>query len=789
MHGIFEEILRKGVMISSRQSGDSVQESHLREPFPGVAWRRGIVSVSKQHTTQTLVAPGTQFRGLGAHPIAHTILTMATPIWRAEIDPQPEQPEADDTVGPYGKTSLNLPRNSDSTQQREVLDALPLLVFLERAGKVVFANAEARQMLGVPDGDWVERSVEDVLWGLFPGTAEPQTHLIATRCGSPFHATVPTRNGRLLPVEGTYSLLNADLREAIIVAHPSGRVKAPKSRLMEDVLASIPEAVAIVHGKHVLYTNPAFTQMFGYTAEEAGGGNLRELIVPETRHYELAMLEKEVDQKGRVTIETVRMTKSGELIDVALVGAPLRVDGASVGYVQSFRDISERKQAEAQVVHDSLFDVLTALPNRALFLDRLALALKRRTRRRNQNCGVLLVDLDRFEEIKTTLGHAAGDRLLKAVSERLRASMRPEDSASRIGNDVFAVLAENLLDRDDLASLAARIAHRLAEPFDVFGSLVRVSVSMGAAMAGPEHVTADLLVRDADFALNRAQLDGGGIVQLFDRQMEPPSRCKDQDPERELRRVLDKRQFEIWYQPIYQLKTGKLEGFESLLRVRRHDGKVDSFRELLRVAEDTGLSVSLGRETMDAVCRQLRSWADGVSAQQLTLTLNLTERQFYHPEMVAQLQKSLAANAVDPTRLLFEIAETTLNLHPEAAAATLERMAECNVRIAVDNFGARLGSLSHLAQLPIDVVKIAPRLIADAASAGRSATVLESIIQLGRSLGIDVVAQGIETPEQLEALNRMGCELGQGHLFSYALEPARATKLASLGHWALAAGA
>ena len=184
--------------------------------------------------------------------------------------------------------SLNLPENTDSAEQQEILDALPVLVFLEREGKIVFANVEARQMLGLAEGEWIERPVEEVLWGLFPGTAEPQTLLTGTRQGSPFHATLPAKNGRLLPVEGTYSLLNAELREAVIVAHPGGRDRAPKPQLMEDVLASIPEAVAIVHSGHVLYTNPAFTQMYGYTAEEASGGRLRELIVPETRQHETA---------------------------------------------------------------------------------------------------------------------------------------------------------------------------------------------------------------------------------------------------------------------------------------------------------------------------------------------------------------------------------------------------------------------------------------------------------------------------------------------------------------------
>ena len=196
------------------------------------------------------------------------------------------------------------------------------------------------------------RPVEDVLWGLSPGTAEPQTLLTGTQRGSPFHATLPAKNGRLLPVEGTYSILNAELREAVIVAHPGGRERAPKSRLMEDVLASIPEAVAIEHGNHVLYTNPAFTRMFGYTAEEAGGGSLRELIVPETRLNEHAALAKAVDEQGRAMVETVRMNKAGELVDVSLQIAPLLVDGAQVGYVFTLsrhrRAQGDRSQAAAR---------------------------------------------------------------------------------------------------------------------------------------------------------------------------------------------------------------------------------------------------------------------------------------------------------------------------------------------------------------------------------------------------------------------------------------------------------
>jgi EAL domain-containing protein (putative c-di-GMP-specific phosphodiesterase class I) len=245
----------------------------------------------------------------------------------------------------------------------------------------------------------------------------------------------------------------------------------------------------------------------------------------------------------------------------------------------------------------------------------------------------------------------------------------------------------------------------------------------------------------------------------------------------------------VWYQPIYRLESGKLEGFESLLRLRRSDGSVGSFREMLSVAEATGLSISLGRETLDTVCRQLRVWNEGQQQDGLTVTVNATHRQFYHPELIGQIIKALAAHPVDPSKLIFEVAETTLNENMDAALGILERIAALKVRLAVDNFGESLAPMNYLVRLPIEMVKMAPRLTAAAASDDPSRAVAESIIGLGHSLGVQVVAQGIEKNEHLEALSRMGCEFGQGHLLSYALEPARATQLAGRGYWAIAAGA
>ncbi len=683
---------------------------------------------------------------------------------------------------------LNLPENADSSRQREILDALPVLVFLEQSGKIVFANAEARRMLGITEDEWAERPVEDVLWGLFPGTAEPQTLLKGTGMGSPFHATMPAKNGKLQPVEGTYSILNAELHEAVIVAHPGGREPAPKSRMMEDVLASIPEAVAIEHGNHLLYTNPAFTSMFGYTAEEASGGSLRDLIVPETRLNEHATLEKAVDEQGRATVETVRANKHGDLVDVSLICAPLLVDGAKVGYVYTFRDIGERRLTEDKLQHDAMHDVLTGLPNRALFMDRLNLSLARRIRRPEQRCGVLFLDLDRFKQINDVLGHAAGDVVLVAASERLRAALRPQDSAARLGGDEFAILVENIQNADGLEKVAMRVLAEMMRPFDIFGHYVQAGVSIGAAVAWPDNTSADLLIRDADFAMYRAKQAGGGRYEIFDKHLEVCVTSR-QERERELRYRLEKRLLEFRYQPICRLQTGKVEAFECLLRWRREDGAVDSFADLMAVAEETGLSVTLGRETMEAVCWQLRSWQKELPAVDIALSVNLTQKQFYNVDLVAQLQRTLVVSGADPARLMFEVPELALNASPDAAIAILQRMVDCRVRVALDDFGSGLAPLNHLVRLPIDMVKLDVKLTAAANSTGRQQAVLESLLRLGRTLGVQVVAQGIETPEQLRALERMGCDLGQGPLLSPLLDAGQALKLAEQGHLKAVPGA
>ena len=683
--------------------------------------------------------------------------------------------------------ALNDPENTKNPEQRSYFGSLPLLVFLERGGKIVFANAEARQMLGLVLGDWLPRSIEDVLWGFTAG-AEPRGRQTAPESASRyFRATVPSRHGQQYPVIGSYTIVQGSPREAIIVAQPAAEEQAESAKesdstrtaaqVGDDVLESLPDALAIERGDQVLYTNPAFMRMFGYTLEETRGRSLRQLIVPETRLSEHATLKKAVDEQGGVIVETVRANKANELMDVGLQISPLVVDGERAGYVYSFRDIGDRIETEARLQHDAMHDVLTGLPNRALFQDRLTLALSRRARRPDQSCGVLYLDLDRFKEVNDGLGHAAGDVLLQSVADRLRSALRPQDSAARLGGDEFAVLVEGIASASDLDIVANRVLKEMDRPFEVFGHLVRTGASIGAAMAGQDHSSAELLIRDADYAMYRAKQSGGCRIEMYDRHLEVAVNSQ-QERERELRNILENRLFEIWYQPIFRLTDGKLEGFEASLSWRRADGTVESSRDLLDLAEESGYSMTLAREMLDGVALQLRRWSKFVPHADFYIGVNLTSRQFYHEELISHLNRAIGTNGVEPMRLVLEVPEIVLNEDPDAAVSILQRIVDCGVRVAMDDFGSGLAPMNHLVRLPIDFVKLDGKLAATAEAPGRQQALLDTLIRLSRIVGMQVIGQGIETAEQLDILLQMGCLAGQGPMLSGPVDAARALRIA-----------
>jgi EAL domain-containing protein (putative c-di-GMP-specific phosphodiesterase class I) len=250
-----------------------------------------------------------------------------------------------------------------------------------------------------------------------------------------------------------------------------------------------------------------------------------------------------------------------------------------------------------------------------------------------------------------------------------------------------------------------------------------------------------------------------------------------QEREQELRDLVTKREFVYWYQPIYRLADGRLEGFESLMRRKMPTGGVESFRDLLPVADETGLSISLGRDAIESACAQLAEWDQSMPGNGLMITLNLSRRQFYQEELIVQLRKTIAATRVDPSRLLFEVSERTINENPDNALAILQRMVDCGVRIAMDNFGAGLAPLNHLVRMPFDVVKLDAKLTAAVTGTGRQLAIVESLIHVCRASGLQLLAQGIETQGHLRVLQELGCELGQGYFLAPPVDAKQAEYL------------
>lgn len=664
---------------------------------------------------------------------------------------------------------MNFEQDAGKTEQAEILDRLPALIFLERAGEIVFANAAARSLLGIDP--WQARKIEAVLEGFITDANEQRP----AESGIDFHATLRDATGAPTAVAGRYRVLE-EQREAVMIAHRAELEKKVPG-LLEEALAGLPEAVVIECDGRVLYANAAFTKMFGYADKGLIGGNLRALIVPETRWSEYGILRRAVDERGLMTLETVRMNREGELVDVCLQCAPLVIDGNRIGYVYSYRNIGARKQTETLQQRDAMRDVLTGLPNRALFLDRMGLSLSRRLRRPEQNCGVLMLDVDQFRATNEALGAAAGDVLLAGVADRLGVTLRPQDTAARVSEDEFAVLLENIVARDDLETVARRVLAAMEAPFAVFGHEVRLRMSLGAAMAEPRHGSSEQLLRDADRALFLAKQAGGGQYKVFEPEPMPP------EAERgALLEQLAQRRFEICYQPVFGMENGRLALFEAQVRGWNTDGTTDGDRALLEAADEAGLTIALCGEMLQAICKQLHAWAE--LEHVVPIALHLTARQLLHPDLIPRLERALETHAIDPQRLILGVPERALREDHEATATVVARIADLKVRVAMADFGAEQAPLRFLAQLPVSLIRLDASL-----SAQREGwqVLVVGLIALGEAMQIPVEAQGIATQEQLQQLAHLGCVMGQGPLLARTLTAEEAGRLAHDGYWTASA--
>jgi diguanylate cyclase (GGDEF)-like protein/PAS domain S-box-containing protein len=693
-----------------------------------------------------------------------------------------------------------------TAQQRSLLEALPCYVFVQRGGNVVYANRGAREILHLEEG--ASLPIDDLFSGQFPGFVYAHPGTSSRRpanvygsggqaYSSDFNCEMRTPLDSSVPVRGSFRMLRVEPEpELLIVALQSKRETGDNvrqdpgnggehgspSNFLEHLLNAAPEAIMITRGSKILHINREFEALFGYNADEALGQNTYDILIPETRRHEFDILEHTMQLHGRASMETVRLHKSGELIDVSILVAPINMSGIEIGNFVSYRDIREKKQSDARLQHDALRDPLTGLANRALFLDRLQLTMARQQRHSQLNFAVMFLDLDRFKAVNDNLGHASGDDLLVRMAARLQACFRPEDTVARFAGDEFAILLEDVTNISDVTKIAERAQRDIRLPIELSGHEIFISASIGIAFGTLDHTSPEQILRDADFAMYQAKSNGHARHEVFDGSMHVHVAAQ-MRKEQDLKTALENKEFEVWYQPIYRLATGEIEGFEALLRWRRADGEWVPPTDFLPTAEETGLIIPIGLFVLEQACRQLSQWTQTVPGALPSIDVNLSARQFRDPNLLTSLAQLLAKWKISPGQLRLEVSEAAVNQDPESALVVFQGLADLKISAALDNFGAGLASMNHFIRLPIDLVKVDRRLIAYLPIPGKQAAVLQTIFDLGRMLDVRMLAEGIERREQLDALLNFGCDLGQGHLFSAPVSQEKAKALLENGRW------
>ncbi|MEA5536517.1 EAL domain-containing protein [Crocosphaera sp. XPORK-15E] len=437
------------------------------------------------------------------------------------------------------------------------------------------------------------------------------------------------------------------------------------------------------------------------------------------------------------------------------------------------------EEAQEKLLYDALHDNLTKLPNRSLFLERVERARKRSQEENNYLFAVLLLDLDRFKVINESDGHAVGDSLLIAISRQLENLVSSADTVARLGGDEFAILLDPIDDINEALRITQQVKKALTSEFQLQERTVFTSPSIGLALSLPTYESAEEILRDADIAMARAKEKGRGRYEIFNQQMHIQA-LKLLDLETDLRKAIEKQEFQVYYQPIMALNPLKLVGFEALIRwPHPHKGFISPV-EFIPVAEDTGLIIPIGQMVLDQVCRQIQSWQKQFpQATVLKVAVNLSSQQLKNLEIIQQLDETLKKTGLTPQNLKVEITESLLMENTAIATHLLTELKKRCIDICLDDFGTGYSSLSYLHRFPVDTLKIDRSFVNCIGRPEEKLEIIQSIITLAHNLKMDVVAEGIETHEQLEYLRSLHCDLGQGYFFNRPLPPEEAQKLLS----------
>jgi len=425
---------------------------------------------------------------------------------------------------------------------------------------------------------------------------------------------------------------------------------------------------------------------------------------------------------------------------------------------------------EAELERLALYDPLTGMPNRALFSDRLKHAIERRGR--TEAAAVYFLDLDRFKRINDSLGHGAGDDVLREVAARIERTLRPDDTVARFGGDEFTVLCESVGGVLEAVGVADRLQREISRPLRAGGAELRLTASIGIALAEPgDSVDCARLVEDSDAAMYRAKERGGARTELFDTAMRERA-VRAITIEQELQHGLERGELRLYYQPLVSLDSGEMVGAEALLRWDHPERGLLTPDEFLPVAEESGLIVQVGAWAVGEACRRLRDW-DRRNGGDSTfgLAVNLSARELTHPDVVSTVLNAVRRSALDPHRLTIEVTESTAMADRDSGFRALRELNAAGVRIAIDDFGTGYSSLDHLREMPADILKIDRSFVAGMTANSPDSALVAAAVAMGRALDLQVVAEGIETGEQVADLREYGCPLGQGYLFARPLPP------------------
>ncbi len=525
-------------------------------------------------------------------------------------------------------------------------------------------------------------------------------------------------------------------------------------------------------GPRIVFVNNAFEQYTGYTIEEVLGKSPRLLQGPDTDRDVLARIRSAVQRQEPVMAELVNYTKQGRKFWIEINIAPVAdPTGRTTHFVAIERDITQRKTAEADIERLAFFDPLTRLPNRRLLLDRLQRAIA--TASRNQCTGALLfIDLDHFKSLNDTLGHDMGDLLLQQVARRLETCIRKSNTVARFGGDEFVILLEELSANPKTAAAQAEIVgEKILDSFShefLLGDLEYHSTpSIGVALFGNEINDIDELLKRADLAMYQAKASGRNIVRFFDPDMQAIVNAR-VTMERDFRRGLQQQEFVLHYQPQSD-RDGNITGVEALVRWRHPRRGLIYPDDFITLAEESGMILHLGQWVLHTACQQLVAWSAQLNGVPASVAVNISARQFRHPDFVKQATAVIESTGIDPHRLKLELTESMLIDNLEDTIAKMSILKAKGVSFSLDDFGTGYSSLSYLKRLPLDQLKIDRSFVRDILTDPNDAAIAQTIIALGQILGLEVIAEGVETDQQCDFLALLGCHAYQGSLFSQPL--------------------